>query len=380
MADVDSVIIRPDARSWTAPERAESAHDFHAGLEGYAPTALAELPALARELGVGRVFLKDESDRLGLPAFKILGASWAVARTLADRFGMPIRGLSIATLREACAASGPLTLVTATDGNHGRAVAHMARELGVAARVYVPRGLTDSARGAILAEGAELVEFDLEYDDVVAVAAASAEGRADELVIQDTAWEGYTEVPGWIVDGYATLFTEADEQLASVGAGGADLVAVPVGVGSLAHAAVDYYRGTSGARPVLLSVEPVTAACVLASLARDETVSVDTSTPTIMKGLNCGTPSVTAWPSLSQGLDAAVAVTDADAHRAVGDLASLGVSSGPCGAATLAGVRRLFENPDHASALGLDASSVVVLINTEGLAANPVEPSEGAER
>src|SRR5690606_2480372 len=129
---------------------------------------------------------------------------------------------------------------------------------------------------------------------------------------QDTAWEGYTEVPGWIVDGYATLFAEIDEQLTSVGAGGVDLVAVPVGVGSLAHAAVDYYRGTSVSRPVVLSVEPVTAACVLASLARAEPVSVDTSAPTIMKGLNCGTPSATAWPSLSGGLDAAVAVTDAD--------------------------------------------------------------------
>lgn len=379
MADFDT-IIRPDARSWTAPERAESARGFHAGLDGYEPTPLVELPDLARELGVGRVFLKDESDRLGLPAFKILGASWAIARVLAGRFGVPLDGVSIAALREACAASGPITLVTATDGNHGRAVAHMARELGVAARVYIPRGLTDSARGAILAEGAELVEFDLEYDDVVAVAAASAEGRVDECVIQDTAWEGYTEVPGWIVDGYATLFAEIDEQLTSVGAGGVDLVAVPVGVGSLAHAAVDYYRGTSVSRPVVLSVEPVTAACVLASLARAEPVSVDTSAPTIMKGLNCGTPSATAWPSLSGGLDAAVAVTDADAHRAVVDLSSLGVSSGPCGAATLAGVRRLFERPDHASDLGLKASSVVVLVNTEGLAANPVEPSTGAER
>src|ERR1035441_10529197 len=159
---------------------------------------------------------------------------------------------------------------------------------------------------------------------------------------QDTAWPGYEQVPGWIADGYSTLFTEIDAQLAQVRASGPGLVVIPVGVGSLAQAAVTHYRsrpdgsGPRGSAAALLSVEPESAACVLASLVKDELVSVPTGT-TVMAGLNCGTPSLLAWPRLRGGLDAALAVTDAESVAAAHGLAPCGVPAGPCGAASLAG-------------------------------------------
>ncbi|MEU1184578.1 diaminopropionate ammonia-lyase [Streptomyces sp. NPDC005820] len=352
---------RPDARAWRCEPAPSDVRAFHSSLPDYAPTPLTELPSLAAEFGVGRVFVKDESCRLGLPAFKALGASWAVHRILAER-----------------AASGadhsPITLVTATDGNHGRAVARMAHRLGQDAHVFVPQGVHPQAVAAIVAEQAEVTEVPGSYDEAVRLAAEAA-ATPDAVLVQDTAWPGYEQIPGWIVEGYSTLCAEIDEQLATAGAvEGAELVAIPVGVGSLAQAVVTHYRSRpSGQAPALLSVEPEAAPCVLESLTLDEPVSVTTS-ETAMAGLNCGTPSSIAWPHLRGGLDAAVAVTDADSARAATDLAALGVSSGPCGAATLAGLRAALTGngaDERRTALGLGPSSAVVLLSTEGTAANP---------
>lgn len=330
-------------------------------LPDYAPTPLTELPALAAELGVGRVFVKDESSRLGLPAFKALGASWAVQRVLDDRAA-------------SSAAPGPVTLVTATDGNHGRAVARMARLLGQQAHVFVPQGVHPAAVAAIAAEKAEVTEVSGSYDEAVRLAAETA-AAPDAVLVQDTAWPGYEQIPGWIVEGYSTLCAEIDEQLTAEGVvEGPDLVAVPVGVGSLAQAVLTHYRSRPcGHAPALLSVEPEAAPCVLESLTRGEPVSVTTG-ETTMAGLNCGTPSSIAWPYLHGGLDAAVAIDDADSARAAGDLAAFGVSSGPCGAATLAGLRAALTGTgteERRSELGLGSDSVVVLLSTEGTAANP---------
>lgn len=335
--------------------------DFHSSLPDYSPTPLAELPSLARELGVGRVFVKDESNRLGLPAFKALGASWAVHRVLAER---ATNG----------SGPGPFTLVTATDGNHGRAVARMARLLGQHAHVFVPQGVHPRAVAAIIAEQAKVTEVAGAYDETVRLAAEAASGP-DAVLVQDTAWPGYEQIPGWIVEGYSTLCAEIDEQLAAQGVSeGPDLVSVPVGVGSLAQAVVTHYRSRpSGQAPALLSVEPETAACVLESLTRGEPVSVTTG-DTAMAGLNCGTPSSIAWPYLYGGLDAAVAIRDADSARGAADLAALDVSSGPCGAATLAGLRAALTGAgadERRTRLGLGPSSVVVLLSTEGTDANP---------
>ncbi|MCX5387097.1 diaminopropionate ammonia-lyase [Streptomyces sp. NBC_00083] len=352
---------RTGARTWRCGPAPAEVRDFHAALPGYAATPLVELPSLAAELGLGRVFVKDESSRLGLPAFKVLGASWAVRRVLAERDASG-------------EGEGPVTLVTATDGNHGRAVARVARLLGQNARVFVPRGVHPRAVSAIASEGASVTEVAGPYDDAVRLAAQAA-AEPGAVLVQDTAWPGYERIPGWIVEGYSTLCTEIDEQLAARGAGaGPDLVAVPVGVGSLAQAVVTHYRSRpSGHAPALLSVEPEAAACVLRSLTRGAPVSVTTG-DTAMAGLNCGTPSSIAWPYLRDGLDAAVAVSDAAASRATTRLASHGVSSGPCGAAALAGLEAALTGPgadERRAVLGLGPSSVVVLLSTEGVAANP---------
>jgi diaminopropionate ammonia-lyase len=331
---------------------------------------LVELPEIAAELGVRRVFLKDESERLGLPAFKILGASWAVAKALALRFGVSVPTVSLAALQQAMAGTR-VTLVTATDGNHGRAVSHMARLLGIGARIYTPAGVSAAARDGIRSEGAELVELDGTYDDAVSVAAASVGNQGAELLIQDTSWPGYHDVPEWIVEGYTTLFSEIDEQLAALGLA-PDALVVPTGVGSLLQSAVEYYRGVSDARPAMVCVEPTTAACVLASLHAGELRSVDTSAGSIMTGLCTGTPSQIAWPTLRDGLDAAVAVDDSTVRATVNELAGLGRDVGPCGAATLAGVRAVIGDETVRAGTELSTDSVIVLLSTESLSANPL--------
>jgi diaminopropionate ammonia-lyase len=175
---------------------------FHAGLPGYRPTELLELPALAGELRVGRVFVKDESTRLGLSAFKVLGASWAVAQVLAGSpapaVGDAAEGFTVAALRRA-AAGRPVELVTATDGNHGRAVAWMGRLLDMKARVFVPRVVPPGASAAIAAEGAAVTVVDGSYDQAVERAAAYAAAGPGRALVQDTGWPGYERVPGWIV-------------------------------------------------------------------------------------------------------------------------------------------------------------------------------------
>ena len=176
----------PGARRWQTVAPA-SALPFHRTLAGYSATPLTELPALAAELGVGRVFLKDESNRLGLPAFKILGASWAVCRALCERHGLDAANITVPELRDhlhSGTGAGSLpVLVTATDGNHGRAVSRMAALLGLSARIYVPNGLSAAAVDAIKGEGAEVIEVDAIYDEAVEAAAASTAvqrpGRAD---------------------------------------------------------------------------------------------------------------------------------------------------------------------------------------------------------
>jgi diaminopropionate ammonia-lyase len=346
---------RAAARDWVDTSAMPAARPFHESLPEYAPTPLVNVPELAGELAVSAVHVKDESARLGLPAFKVLGASWATARLVSDRTGS---GTDLASLRHASASSG-LRLVTATDGNHGRAVAHMARLLGLEATVFVPAVMTPRAADAIAAEGADVVHTHVDYDTAVATAARFADEEPRRALVQDTAWDGYERVPAWIVEGYDTMFEEIDHQLGRA----PDLVAVPVGVGSLAQAAVTHYRRPGSGRPTVLSVEPDSAACLLASLDAGRPVRVDTDA-TVMAGLNCGTVSSAAWPVLRDGCDAAVVVSDDSARRAVTDLVGFGVSSGPSGAASLAGVRAAAV-ADRRAALGIDRSSTLVLLSTE---------------
>ena len=360
-------------RRWTGPDSSVGPAGFHRSFPRYRPTALVELPALAAELDVAAVLVKDESRRMGLPAFKVLGASWAVNRAVSSHLDYAEAAATLDELRERAAGGRALTLVTATDGNHGRAIGRLAVLLGLAARIYVPAGLSEAVLDSIRSEGAEVqvVETGELYDDAVRLAAGSVDDQGHELLIQDTSWPGYEDVPRWIVEGYSTLFAEIDEQLGSARPG---LVAVPTGVGSLLQAAVEHHRRVDApSRPAVLAVEPVTAACIATSLLAGEPTSVDTSFPTVMTGLNCGTPSLIAWPSIAGGLDAAIGVTDDEARGAVADLADLGLPVGPCGAAALAGARALLADPENRAALGIDRTSIVVLVSTEGLAANPIE-------
>jgi diaminopropionate ammonia-lyase len=390
-------LARSQARSWTCGipghVRSGAVRAFHASLPGYAPTPLTEVPALASELGVGRVFVKDESSRLGLSAFKILGASWAIQRLLTGEPAAPIAPASpdaLAGLRKAAARRPGLTFVTATDGNHGHAVARMARLTGIPAHVFVPAMTDPATRAAIASENAEVTQINGSYDDAVAAARQWADGHPGAALVQDTAWPDYEQVPAWIVEGYSTLFAELDAQLAAADAIPPALVAVPVGVGSLAQAAVMHYRGSVTAEgwlgrgqnsvpkqpspaTAVLSVEPDTAACLLASLRAGTPATIPTAN-TIMAGLNCGTISTTAWPYFNGGLDAAVAVTDDAARRAAADLAALGISSGPSGAASLAGARAALTgpaSPGRRAEIGVDPTSAIVLLSTE--AAHPAQ-------
>lgn len=351
---------RPAARSWRCAAAPSEVLEFHQALPDYSQTPLTAVPGLAAELGVGRVLVKDESQRLGLPAFKALGAWWAIHRTLTERLG----GSNLAERLKA----DPVELVTATDGNHGRAVARMARRLGVPAAIFIPEVVSERSIAAIRAEGASVTLIPDSYDAALAAAAAAAAQDPRRVLVQDTAWPGYEQIPALIVDGYSTLFREIDSQLEQP----PDLVVIPMGVGSVAQAAVTHYRSGS-AEPAVLGVEPALASCVTTSLLAGELVTVPTST-TVMAGLNCGTASSLAWPVLRDGLDAAVTVEEAEAVRAVEDLGAAGISSGPSGAATLAGLRAaLTENHalNHAhnrarrQALALTPTSTVVLVSTE---------------
>jgi diaminopropionate ammonia-lyase len=332
---------------------------FHGKLPRYAPTPLVAAPGIAANLGVERVWVKDESSRLGLPAYKILGASWATYRALEQRFGEFAPWETIKDLAQQLYPHRRLELATASEGNHGRAVARMARWLGLAAHVLLPASAARARVELIRDEGARVTMIDGTYDDAVA-AAARLDGRS--LVISDTAWPGYEQIPKWVVDGYSTLFREVDAQLAESGEQQPDVVAVQMGVGSLAAAVVRHYRRPgSGTR--VMGVEPAGAACVLESVRAGRLVDVPGPFDEAMGGLNCGRASLVAWPFLKDGLSACVAIPTSRAEEAVEALIADGIASSPCGAAGLAGLL------EHARELGLSATSSVLVVSTEGPAA-----------
>jgi diaminopropionate ammonia-lyase len=372
-------------RSDTRPGPAVQA--FHQRLPGYAPTPLRDMPALAAAAGVARVLVKDESSRFGLPAFKVLGASWAVNRVLggmlADRLGAEPAWTTLHDLAAAVAREiGPLRLVAATDGNHGRAVAHMARLLGLTATILVPTGTADARVDGIAAEGAEVVVVPGGYDDAVTVSAGMASDR--DLVISDTSWPGYENAPRWVIEGYSTIFAEIDAQLAVLGDPGEDvkltghgvaasdplvldLAVVPLGVGALGAAAGASLRvgREPGDRPVLLGVEPTCAACVAAAVEAGHVVQVPGPHNSIMAGLNCGLASTLALPMVMATFDALVAVDDDRAEQAVRTLSAAGLDVGETGAAALAGLMAVVE--EHRHALPVPARATVLLLATEGV-------------
>lgn len=331
-------------------------HDFHNALAGYKPTALHSLDKLARSLGLSGLYIKDESSRFGLPSFKASGASWGCFRALVSHFALDP---STATLKSvaALARSDNIRLLAATDGNHGRAIAWMATMLGIESTIYVPHDLHPNFMRLIVAEGATLVVVDGDYDTAVATATAATSNT--NLLIQDTAFEGYTDTPSWIIDGYATIFSELEKQLEQINAKPTTIV-TPVGVGSLAHAAIVYAKGSSNRNLTTIAVEPEAAACLLTSLASGlaSPTSIITS-HTINSGCNCGTLSSISWPYMRDHVDISTTVTDWETHLAVQQLLKQGVSSGPCGAIGLAALKKLIGEGS------VREGDSVVLINTE---------------
>jgi len=314
---------------------------FHRAMEGYSRSELRDAPGLAEAMGVGRVVLKVETERFGLPAFKILGASWAAEQLLAAR---DLDGV---------------TLVTATDGNHGRGVARVARMRGLAAHILVPAGTAQARIDAIASEGAHVEVVDGSYDEAVERAAAMADET--HIVLSDTSWPGYEDVPRWVVEGYETIFSEADEQLDGVMP---DAAFIPIGVGSLAVAAANHWPGE---RPRLVGLEPETAACAFESIRAGEPVTVPGPHESIMAGLNAGTVSALAWPVLRDRFDAFCAIDDSWAEDGMRRLAGNSVEAGEVSGGTVGAALAICGDDDARTGLGIDEHSVLFLLLTEGL-------------
>jgi diaminopropionate ammonia-lyase len=356
-----SMNARWTGRETSAPApHAADVEAFHGSLPGFRATPLAEVPRLAADLGVRRLFVKHERERLGLPSFKVVGAAWAVHRAIANRLGVVLPPRFGATLAAARSLPPGTTLTTATDGNHGRALAHMASLLGLCCRVFVPSGLSEERIAAIEDEGADVVIVGGSYDDAVRRCAADAREHADRLLVSDTSWPGYETIPSAIVEGYGTIFREARAQLAEAAgeSAGFTLALVPAGVGSFASAAVQHLA--AGGCDVV-AAEPLGADCVRRSLAAGRPVTVPGPHESIMAGLNCGEVSHVAWPVLRRGLRAAVAVSDDEVRDAMRRLAAEGIASSESGAAGLAGLAVLLREE------AFPCDGTVLVVATEGV-------------
>ena len=351
---------------------------FHRRLPGYEETPLVDAPALAEVLGVSKVLVKDESSRLGLPAFKVLGASWAVYRALEERLPEGAFGdwETVEELKEKLESLRPLNLVAATDGNHGRALAWVARLLGLGARIFVPEDMVIARREAIVGEGAEVIVVEGTYDEAIERSAAEEGERG--LVVSDMSWPGYERIPSWVIEGYSTMLWEIDDELERRKEAGPDLVVVQVGVGAFAAAVTRHFRSSQTSwHPKLLSVEPTNAACLLRSSAEGHIVSMPGAHDSIMSGLNCGRPSLVAWPTVSRGIDVLIAVDDEPAREAMRLMAASGIVSGETGAAGLSGLLELLrrgspgqqqeQREEARRALGVNRESRVLLFNSEGV-------------
>jgi len=345
-----------------APTRAPLA--LHRVLPGHRATPLIDAPRLAGELNLGRVWLKDETERLGLPSFKAMGASWAAIRALSALAEEDLAALgSLEAIAERVARLRPLTLAAATDGNHGRALARIAAMLGLDARIFVPAGMAPARIEAIAGEGAEVVRVDGSYDDAVARSATAAGPGC--LVVSDTSWPGYETIPHDAIDGYSTILWEIADELEGRGEAWPQLVLVQLGVGAFGAAVIRHVRHEHGQSSRIVGVEPLGADCVRASLAAGRVVTTQT-TGTIMSGLDAGTPSAVAWPYVAAGLDALLAIDDSVAVDGIRRLASVGVIAGECAGAAVGALAHLASDPSAREALSIDGNTNVLLFLTEG--------------
>ncbi len=363
-----------DDLSFLSLAEAKKVQSFHASFPVYQKTPLVELKNTAQVLGLDTLYVKDESHRFGLNAFKVLGGSFAIGNYIAKELGMdiaelPYKRMVSAEIREKL---GDLTFVTATDGNHGRGVAWTANQLKQHAVVYMPKGSAIERLENIRAEGAEASITDLNYDDAVRLANKQAEDKG-WIMVQDTAWDGYEDIPAWIMQGYVTMGLEAYEQLPEK----PTHIFVQAGVGSLAASIVGFFSALYGDdRPIMTVVEPNKADCLYRTAeANDGKLHFVTGQmDTIMAGLACGEPCSIGWGILKNYTDNFVSCPDyvaAKGMRMLGNPAAQDerVISGESGAATLGCVAEIMTNPElkHLKeALKLDENSRVLFFSTEG--------------
>ena len=354
-------------------EAACEALRFHRTIPGYAETQPRSLGSAAHKYGVRSIFIKDESTRFGLNAFKGLGGSYALFRVLCDRLGLDHKtavfsDFEAEEIREKCK---DIVFVTATDGNHGKGVSWAAKLFGCRAYVYMPAGSVEVRRKAIEDAGADsCVITDFNYDKTVELAS----GIADEngwILIQDTAWEGYEEIPEWIVDGYLTMAAEIDKQLGDVWP---THVFLQAGVGAMAGGMTGYVMDRDkDDPPVITIVEPDTVACIYKSVEADDgkSHSIDGDPVTIMAGLNCGTPCSVTWPVIRDSIAFCCKCTDEVAEDGMRALAhpegnDEPFKAGECGGVTYGVLLEILKDQELRDLYMIDEDSVIVLICSEG--------------
>ena len=330
---------------------------FHESFSEYAVTPLVSLECLAEELGLGGIYVKDESFRFGLNAFKVLGGAYAIAKYIDGR-------------------DGEAVFYTATDGNHGRGVAWAARRLGHKAVIFMPDGSSERRREHILGEGAACeIKSGMNYDDCVRLAAKEAAKVKNGVVLQDTSWEGYKEIPAWIMQGYGTIALEADEQLRELGVTRPTHIFTQAGVGSFAGAITGVFKNLHPENcPVMTVVEPNAADCIYRSAVSGKREIVSGEMRTIMAGLANGEPNAISWEILKNCASFFASCPDMVAAKGMRMLAypkgsDKEVVSGESGAVGLGLAASLMMDKDlegFKDALGLDRNSRVLVISSEG--------------
>jgi diaminopropionate ammonia-lyase len=362
-----------------SPEKLDKVIAFHRSFPEYTQTPLVKLDNLAKFLGLKNLYVKDESFRFGLNAFKVLGGSFAIGCYIAKELGKDVSQLPYDTLtsKELLKEFGQTTFFTATDGNHGRGLAWAANRLNQKCVVFMPQGSSQIRLKNIQNEGATATIEQVNYDECVRTAIATSSKVPNSVVIQDTAWEGYEEIPTWIMQGYGTMAVESNEQLHSYGCNAPTHIFVQAGVGSLAGAVQGYFANVYPDNPpTVVIVEPNMADCLFRSAkAKDGDIRiVSDDMKTIMAGLACGEPNTIAWDILKNNSSCFISCPDNISAKGMRILAvplkgDSKVISGESGAVTTGILFEIMKNPeliDLKQELKLDDNSRVLLFSTEG--------------
>ena len=339
---------------------------FHQKFPEYKISPIISLKTLANNLKIGNIWVKDESNRLGLPAFKILGASWAVYRKIEEKFKIHFeKNENFSAFLKKIQKLPPITLITATDGNHGRGVAKIAKLYGWNAKIFMPEGSKEARIKAISSEGAQVIIVKGDYD--LAVQEAAKYESNLNWVIQDTAYENYEKIPRWIIEGYSTLCWEIEKQLSFPKI---DLILIQIGVGSLASAIIEFYKHKNCIEtPIILGIEPLGVACAKESVKAGKIITINGPYDSIMAGMNCGTISSISWPTILAGIDGFIEVSNEFAIKGMKTYANEGIISGETGASGLGGLLEITEQDNgklFRTQFNLNENSNILIFSTEG--------------